>query len=74
MLHILQLLDQTHVLAHTFVILDKVFFEIHNVLVRGLLGPVDVDMAKILIVGGLDEGERREIGGVCLNGQGLAHF
>jgi hypothetical protein len=59
MLHILQLLDQAHVLAHTFVILDEVFFEIHNVLVWGLLGPVDVDVAEILIVGSLNESERR---------------
>lgn len=58
MLHILQLLDQPHVLAHTFIILNEVFFEIHNVLVWGLLGPIDVDVAEILIVGGLDESER----------------
>ena len=57
MLHIFELLDEAHVLAHAFIVFDEIFFEIHNVLVGWLFGSIDVDVAEIFIVGCLDEGD-----------------
>lgn len=67
MLHIFQLLDEAHVLAHALVVLDEIFFEIHNVLVWRLFRSIDVDMAEIFIVGCLDEGERGHVGSTCVD-------
>jgi hypothetical protein len=67
MLHIFQLLDEAHVPAHALVVLDEIFFEIHNVLVWRLFRSIDVDMTEIFIVGCLDEGERGRIGSTCVD-------
>jgi hypothetical protein len=66
-LHIPELLDEAHVFAHTFVVLNEIFFEIHNVLVWWLFGPKDVDVPEIFIIGSLNKGERGQIRGIRLH-------
>lgn len=56
MIHILYLTDKTDVFIHSLVILYEIFFEIHNVFIWCLFGTEDVDMTKITILAGLDEG------------------
>lgn len=67
MLHIFQLLYEAHVLAHALIVLDEIFFEIHNVLIWRLFRSINVDMTEIFIVGRLDEGERGQIGRTCIH-------
>lgn len=50
MLHILELLHQAHVLAHALIVLNEIFFEIHNVLIGRLFGAENVDTAEISIL------------------------
>jgi len=54
MIHVLDLVDETNILIHSFVILNKILFKIHNVLVGRLLGSQNVDGAKIFVLGALD--------------------
>lgn len=51
MIHILDLIDQSHVLVHSIIILNEILFEIHNVLIWGLFGAVDVDVTEVAIFG-----------------------
>lgn len=53
MIHILYLIHQSHVFAHSIIILNEILFEIHNVLIWGLFGAVDVDVAEVAVLGGL---------------------
>lgn len=52
MIHILDLIHQSHVSAHSIIILYEILFEIHNVFVWGFFCTVDVDVAEVAILGG----------------------
>lgn len=73
-LHVPELLQKPHVLAHSLTVLDEVFFEIHNVLVGRLFGPKDIDSSEIFILSGLDGGEGKQVVRVGLDGESIAHF
>lgn len=57
MLHVLQLVYQAEVSAQAFVVLDEVFFEIHDVIVGSFFCTVDVDASEVLVVNGLNQGK-----------------
>ena len=61
MFHILDLRDESVVFGHTFVVLYEMFFEIHNVLVGGLLGAVDIDEPEVGVFRGFDESQLGEV-------------
>lgn len=54
MVHVFEFVHETQVFVGAVVVLYEGLFEIHNVVVRGLLGSVDLDGSEILVVSGLD--------------------
>lgn len=60
-LHILELIHETQIATHSFVVFNEVFFEIHHIFIGSLFGAVDVDRAEVLIILGLYEGQTGRI-------------
>jgi len=71
--HVFELVDHPKVLIQALVVLEKVLFEIHNVLIGGLFGTVDINGSKVPVFGGLDVGQFGKEGGGVQIGFSCAH-